>query len=122
MAKENIAGLNVGELSELVILSVLARLGTASIPVIVKSLATATENGKAPFIIGPSVEHVLRWKETKNEVVEERKGHQVFYRVTELGRNTVNEFRPVVMKFFPRVAHVSPVERPARFLRAANGG
>ena len=106
MPKQNGIQLNVGDLSELLILTVLHKLGTASIPAIVKSLTTATDKGKAPFVIGPSVEQVLRWRETKNEVVEERKGCEILYRVTEQGKLTVSEFSPVVTRFFPGVARV----------------
>jgi len=106
MPKESGIQLNVSDLSELLILTVLDKLGTASIPVIVQSLATATEKGKAPFVIGPSVEQVLRWRQTKNEVVEERKGREIFYRVTNQGKLTVSEFNPVVSKLFPGLARV----------------
>lgn len=117
MDRGNLGSLNVADLSELVILTVLCRLGTASLSTIVKSLTTATENGKAPFVVGPSVELVLRWKESKNEVVEERKGREVFYRVTDLGKSTVSEFSPVVTKFFPRISRVMPLERRASAAR-----
>jgi hypothetical protein len=106
MPKENGIQLNVSDLSELLILTVLDKLGSASIPIIVKSLATATEKGKAPFVIGPSVELVLKWRETKNEVVEERNGRETFYRVTNQGKLTVAEFSPVVTKLFPGLSHV----------------
>ena len=108
MPKGNEEPLNVGDLSELLILMVLDKLGAASIPAIVKSLATATENGKVPFVIGPSVEQVLRWKETKNEVIEERRGREVFFRITPHGKLAVSEFGNRVSKLFPRVARVAP--------------
>ena len=113
MPRENFAQLNVSELSEILILTVLGKLGVAAIPTIVRSLAIATEKGKAPFVIGPSVEQVLRWRQTKNEVVEERKGYDILYRVTDQGRLTINEFNSVVSKLFPGLTRVSPLHSRA---------
>ena len=97
----------VADISELVILSVLAALGTASLPSLFESLKVATENAKAPFAVGPSLEEVLKWRERLNEVKEEQRGTLTFYRITDQGLNTVHHYDTFLQRAFPNIGKIS---------------
>lgn len=106
----------VGELSELLILSVLDRLNCASLPRIFESLVVATSNGRAPFFVGPSIEQVLEWRQRRNEVAHCERRRVTLYSITPEGKKTVRKFAPLIREYFPNLMRVRAVAPPARGL------
>jgi hypothetical protein len=106
ISKQNSALRNAGDLSEVLILTVVDNLGAATIPEIVRSLEIATKNGKMPFVVGTSVGQVLQWRGERQEVTEETRGRYVVYRTTPRGKKLVQDCRQDVLRFFPRVLKI----------------
>lgn len=110
--------LRVGDISELLILAVLCALVAAPLSKLFESLEVATEDSKAPFTVGPSLEEVLKWRERLNEVQEERSGNLKIYRVTEEGKETVTRYGPFLRKLFPNIAKIGTGENAAQQYQA----
>jgi hypothetical protein len=108
LQREIETGLRVGDLSELLVLSVLDRLGSAPIPTIFEQLVLVTKNGKAPFIVGPSIRQLLEWRGRLNEVERKKRGKIFVYSITATGKRTVQEHSPIVQKLFPYISRVKP--------------
>jgi hypothetical protein len=98
--------LRVGELSEILVLSVLDRLGSAEIPQIFESLQLATMHGRAPFFVGSTLGQLLQWRLRSDEVQEEKRNHVSVYRITDQGKKTVNRYGPVVLRYFPNLSKI----------------
>ena len=99
--------LRVGELSEILVLSVLDRLGSAEIPQIFECLQQATMHGKAPFFVGSSLGQVLEWRQRLNEVQEEKRNHVSVYTITDQGKKTVLQYGPILLRYFPNLSKIS---------------
>jgi hypothetical protein len=95
--------LRAGDISELVILSVLAALGEAALPTLLESLEVATKNSKAPFSVGPSLEEILKWRESLDEVQEEQRGGHKIYTVTGEGKEVVERYNHLLRELYPNI-------------------
>jgi hypothetical protein len=97
--------LRAGDISELVILSVLDVLGEAGLPTLLESLEVATKHSKAPFSVGPSLEEILKWRERLNEVHEVQRGGHKFYTVTVEGKEIVQHYHNLLRELYPNMAN-----------------
>ena len=98
--------LRVRDISELVILSVLDVLGEAGLPTLLESLEFATKNAKAPFSVGPSLEEILKWRESLDEVREEQRGGRTVYMVTGGGKEIVQHYVHLLRDLYPNISEL----------------
>lgn len=105
-AKNRQAELRVGDLSEILVLSILCKLGSAEVPQIVAYLRLVTKTGKTPFYVGSSIGQVLKWRERLNEVQEEERNHATTYKITDEGKKTVEQYGSLMLRLFPNLSKV----------------
>jgi len=101
-----IGDLRTRDVSELLVLIVIGALGVATLYELFESLKTATEDAKVPFSVGPSLENVLKWRESLNEVREDRAGGHKVYRLTDEGRRVLAQYNDFLLEQFPRLSDI----------------
>jgi hypothetical protein len=106
MAKNESSNLRVGEISGILVLVILDKLGTARLPEIFKGLELATKKGKAPFFVGSSISQVLQWQVRRQQVSEKQTGHSITYSITGEGKRVARTFRPLMRQYFPNLSKV----------------
>ena len=103
LVKSTKSTLRTKNLSELLVLDIIQRLGSVRVSQLVYALKQATKNSRAPFFIGTPLRDVLLTYQHLRQVESTSDGTDNLYSLTPNGKRAAHQWGNLVVKYYPAV-------------------
>lgn len=97
---------DIRKLSELLILSVISRLGPVRLHDLVGGLKLATQGAKVPFFVGSTLRDQLQQYTAVDKLRSREQGFDLVYFVTPVAKRELSHFDKLLKKSYPSILQI----------------